>query len=110
MPDTTTPPTLTNRLGTISGKIFAAHGADEFNNLMEEFRVEHRNLVLAEAAARQRATAQHLDEYGLAAAEPLLVALADTIDPTVQGMFVPARVRDAAAGLLAARTTAPQEG
>lgn len=70
----------------------------------------HRDQVLTEAAAQQRAAAQRLDEYGLAAAQPLLVALADTIDPTVQGMFVPARVRDAAADLLAARTTTAQEG
>jgi len=66
----------------------------------------YRDQILTEGAARQRAIARHLDEYGLAAVEPLLVALADAIDPTVQGMFVPARVRDAAADLLyAARAT-----
>lgn len=47
-----TPPTPSTPLGSLANKLFAARSAVEFNALMEEFRVEHRALVLTEAAEK----------------------------------------------------------
>lgn len=63
----------------------------------------HEQQACITAADRQRAIAARLPEH-LAAVVPLLNALADVIDPRCREWFQPARVRDAATDLLAART------
>jgi hypothetical protein len=76
--------------------------------LLTADRAQHRDEVLTEAARQQRTAAGRLPEH-LAAAAPLVRTTADLIDPGCRALFKPARIRDAATDLLAARTTTPQE-
>ncbi|MGW2371752.1 hypothetical protein [Kitasatospora sp. NPDC001683] len=64
----------------------------------------YRAEVLKEAAAQQQAAANRLPEH-LTAARPLIRTVADLIDPAALAWFTPARIRDAAADLLATKET-----
>jgi hypothetical protein len=73
----------------------ATAASGEFSDLPEESRTAVRDQALAEAAQRQRDIARHLPEH-LAGAAAIVTTAADVIDPGVQVLFQPARVRDAA--------------
>lgn len=66
-----TPPTLTNRLGTIASKLFVTTSAMQFSDLLEEFTAEVRNQALAEGAGHLDRIAGEIearvaDHYGAA--------------------------------------------